>query len=93
MFLPMTTDALKREIKQLLVESLNLPGVRPDEIDDDTPIFQNSLLGLDSIDALEIIVALQRKYGVHIDDQNLAREVLRSVSTIAAFVSARENPA
>ena len=85
---------LKREIKELIIGTVSIADVGADEIADDAPIFGNDLLGLDSIDALEITVALQKKFGVHIDSQNLAVEILQSVNTIAAFVeSSRQGEA
>jgi acyl carrier protein len=79
------TTELKREIKVLLIESTKIPGITPDDIVDDAPLFGEGL-GLDSIDSLEIVLALQQKYGVRIDDQNPARFILQSVNTIADFV-------
>ena len=79
------TTELKREIKVLLIESTKIPGITPDDIVDDSPLFGEGL-GLDSIDSLEIVLALQQKYGVRIDDQNPARFILQSVDTIADFV-------
>lgn len=81
------TPELKAEIKSLVLETLNVTGVSPEEIDDSVSLFEQPALGLDSIDVLEIVVALQKRYGVHIDDQNLARTVIRSVETIAEFVA------
>lgn len=76
---------LKREIKVLIIETSKIPDIQPEDIVDDAPIFIEGL-GLDSIDSLEIVMALQRKYDVHIDNQNNARFVLQSVDTIADFV-------
>jgi acyl carrier protein len=77
----------KKELKQLIIQSLKASYVTPDDIDDDEPLFsENCVLALDSIDSLEIIVAIQRKYNVRIDDQNLARSVLFSICTIAEFI-------
>ena len=86
----MDSDAktLNREIKRLIIDALKISGVAPEEIQDDAPIFGNPQLGLDSLDAVELFVALQKTYGVKIDDQNLARDVLQSVGHIAAFVRA-----
>jgi len=86
----MDSDAktLNREIKQLIIDALKISGVSPDEIEDGAPIFGNPQLGLDSLDAVELFVALQKTYGVKIDDQNLARDVLQSVDRIAEFVRA-----
>jgi acyl carrier protein len=82
----MPTPELKQEVKQLIIDSLEIPDVTPEQIDDTAPIMMDNLLALDSVDALELVVALQRKYGVRIDDQNLARNVLHSIDTIAEFV-------
>jgi acyl carrier protein len=81
-------QALKREIKQLLIDSLKIADVTPEQIEDAAPIFGNPQLELDSLDAVELFVALQKRYGVKVDDQNLARDVLQSVDRIAEFVGA-----
>lgn len=79
---------LKQEIKELIIESLKIPDITPDEIEDSASLFEeNNVLQIDSVDALEIVMALQRKYGVHIDDQNLGRFIIKSVDTIAEFVA------
>jgi len=80
-------NELKTEIKQLIIDSLKIPDISPEDIDDYTPLFSpENILQLDSIDSLEIIIALQQKYNVRIDDQNLARSILESVQSIAEFV-------
>lgn len=82
------TEELKQEIKELIIESLELPDVAPDEIQNTVPLFgEESNLGLDSVDALEIVMALQEKYGVRIDDKNQSRFILESINTIAEYVS------
>jgi acyl carrier protein len=81
------TENLKAEIKKLIVETLNLKDVNPDEIVSDKPLFGgDNSISLDSIDAIELIMAIQRTYSVRLDDQNLARNILFSVDTIADFV-------
>lgn len=86
----MTTDEkikLKREIKDLIIEKLKITHVTADEVPDDASLFgQDNPLGLDSIDAIEIILALQQTYNVRIADQNLARVILESVDSIADFL-------
>ena len=78
---------LKTEIKNLIMETLGITGINPADIDDEKPLFGgDNALTLDSVDALEIIMALQRKYRVRIGDQNLARNVIRSINDIAAFI-------
>jgi acyl carrier protein len=77
--------ALKQEIKVLIIEATQIPEVAPEDIIDDAPLFGEGL-SLDSIDSLEIVLALQNKYGVMINDQNLARVILQSVNTITDFI-------
>ena len=82
------TKELKREIKELIIESLKLADVTPEDIQDSASLFEeDNALQIDSVDALEIVMALQRQYGVHIDDQNLGRFIIKSVDTIAEFVA------
>lgn len=87
------SQELKREIKQLILETLNIKNIKPEDIDDAVPIFsKDSVLGLDSIDGIELIMAIQKKYAVRIADQNLARNVLESVNSIAEFVERERKP-
>jgi acyl carrier protein len=75
-------------IKRLIVESLNLEGMEPEMIEDETPLFGEGL-GLDSVDALELVVALEKEFGIKIKSQEIGREVFSSVSTLAEFIGAR----
>ncbi|HPT04726.1 MAG TPA: phosphopantetheine-binding protein [Bacteroidales bacterium] len=85
--MPENSTPLKVEIKQLIIDTLKIQDVKPEDVPDDAPLFgTDNVLGLDSIDALEIIMALQRKYNVRMDDQNLARFILTSINTIAEFI-------
>ncbi len=82
------TPELKHEIKELIIEALKLPDVTPEDIDDAASLFEgDNSLQIDSVDALEIVMALQRKYGVRIDDKNPGRFIIKSVDTIADFVA------
>jgi acyl carrier protein len=85
-------EQLRREIKELIISSLNLEGMSPDEIVDDAPLFQEGL-GLDSIDALELAVAIERKYRVTIPDEAVGKKVFSSVSALAQYVSENRPPA
>lgn len=78
------TDLLK-EIKEKLVETLKLADVQPEEIGDDEPLFGEGL-GLDSIDGFELVVMLQRDYGVKIGSKELGPRVFASVRLVADFV-------
>ena len=79
---------LKFEIKKLIMETLNIIDIDPENVDDEKPLFgSDNALTLDSVDAIEIIMAIQRTYGIRIADQNLAREVVRSINSIATFIT------
>jgi acyl carrier protein len=81
-------DQLKHDIKQLIIDTLNIQDVKPEDVPNDAPLFgDNNPMGLDSIDGIEIIMAVQRKYTVRMDDQNVARFILESINTIADFVT------
>jgi acyl carrier protein len=80
------SDALHVEIKEAIVRSLRLP-MKPEDIGDETPLFDEGL-GLDSIDVLELVLELERSFGVTIADQDTGVKVLRTVDTIAAYVAA-----
>ena len=81
------TQALKFEIKELILETLGITDVKLEDIDDEKPLFgSDNALTLDSVDGLEIIMALQRKYQVRIGDQNLARSIILSINSIADFI-------
>lgn len=79
---------LEENMKRLIVESLMLDNVRPEEIDSAAPLFGTGL-GLDSIDALELAMAIERRFGVKLraDDEN-NRAIFASVRTLAAHVAA-----
>ena len=84
---------LKTEIKMLIMNTLNITDVKPEDIDEETPLFGGgNALTLDSVDALEIIMAIQRNYQIRIADQSQARYTLRSINSIAEFIeSERKN--
>ncbi|MGD0538925.1 MAG: phosphopantetheine-binding protein [Verrucomicrobiota bacterium] len=83
-----SSDPLKAEIKQLLVANLMLQ-VSADQIGDETLLFGPGGLGLDSVDALQVVVALDKDYGLKIPDPATAKRVLQNVSTIAVAVAER----
>ena len=81
------TATLKRDIKQLMVENLMLQ-TSAEEIADDLPLFGPGSLGLDSVDALQLVVALDKNYWLKIPDPEAAKKVLQSVNTIVAALEA-----
>ena len=79
------TDELKRQIKEMMVTELMLQQ-SADDIADDAAIFRPEGLGLDSVDALQLVVALEKKFGLKLPDADAARNVLRDVNSIAAAI-------
>ena len=83
----MGTETLHNELKVMIIETLDLEDIGPDDIDDSAPLF-NDGLGLDSIDALEIGVALQKRYGIKLDpDSDDVKEHFASIVALARLVS------
>ncbi|WP_432668907.1 phosphopantetheine-binding protein [Pseudomonas umsongensis] len=81
---------LNREIKDLIIEALGLEDISADDIDDQQPLFGEGL-GLDSVDALELGLAIQKKYGIKIDaDAKDTRNHFSNVASLAAFVTAKQ---
>jgi len=78
----------EQALKELIIEALNLEDLAPDDIDSEAPLFGDGL-GLDSIDALELGVAVRRKYGVNFDvDSEEIRDHFASVASLARFITA-----
>jgi len=85
----MSTAALHEELKILMIETLDLEDIGPDDIDDEAPLF-NEGLGLDSIDALEIGVALQKRYGIKLDpESDETKQYFTSIADLARLVASR----
>jgi len=78
---------LKNQLKEQIIKALNLDGVQPSDIVDDAPLFGQGL-GLDSIDALELIVLLERNYGIRIRDPKQGKDVFASIDAMAEYVAA-----
>jgi acyl carrier protein len=82
----MDNTALKQDIRKLMVENLMLQ-IGPEEIGDDQPLFGPGSVGLDSVDALQLVVALDKTYGLKIADPEAAKKILQSVNAIADAVA------
>lgn len=83
----MDTAVLTQELKSLIVSALNLEGKSASDIDANAPLFGEGL-GLDSLDALELAMAVEERYGVRLPDGEAAKPVFASVASLAAFVAA-----
>ena len=84
------TGTLEDQVKAAIVRCLRMP-IKPDEIQAEMPLFGEGL-GLDSIDALEIVLELQRSFGVVVSDEQMGQRVLRSVRTIVDFIDSTRVP-
>ena len=82
-------EELILDLKGQLIEVLNLEGMKPEEIDADAPLFGEGL-GLDSIDALELIVLMEKKYGVKLANPSEGKAVFKSLRTMAEYIEAHK---
>jgi len=82
-------DKLIEELKVEIIEALNLEDMEPEDIDIDEPLFGDGL-GLDSIDALELIVLLEKNYGIKIEDPKKGKDIFASVKTMAEYITAHK---
>ncbi len=80
---------IKEKLKQVLIEELNLEDFEPGEIEDDAPLFGDGL-GLDSLDAVELVVVIQKHFGVEIKDMEEGRPALQSINTLAAYIEEKQ---
>ena len=79
----------KEELKKIIIEELFLEDITPDEIDDNAPLFGEGL-GLDSLDAVELVVIIQKHYNVEIKDMDEGRVAFESVNSLASFIEERQ---
>ncbi len=86
----METEDVCRRFKQLLVEHLGLEDLKPEEITDEEALF-GGRIGLDSLDAVEIVVILQRHFGVELGESDNPRDVLRTTDSIARFIEKKRS--
>ena len=79
-------DNLKQELKEMIVEELKIPDVRPQDIKDAEQLFGDGL-GLDSLDAVELVVLVQKKFGVQIEDMEEGKKAFVSIEALAKYIT------
>lgn len=83
-------EEIIEKLKSQIIEALNLEDLQPEDIDPDKPLFGAEGLGLDSIDALELILILERDYGIKLSKHGEGKEVFSSVRTMAEYIIAHK---
>jgi acyl carrier protein len=83
--------ALYEYLKKMIIETLNLEDVTVEEIDDDAPLFREGL-GLDSIDALELVVAIEKAFNIIIEDEDVGKRAFASINVLAKFIQEQYKP-
>jgi len=73
--------------KQVLIDALNLEDMTPDDIENDAPLFGDDGLGLDSVDSIELVLAIEKEYGVKITDSTLYETIFSSVKNLLAYIN------
>lgn len=82
----MTNEECRKSLKIHIVEDLRLGDVEPASIDDNSPLFGDEGLGLDSLDAVELVVLIEKRYGVKITNAEEARTVFETIATLAEYI-------
>lgn len=80
---------IKSDLKKYLIDDLHLEDVNPQDIADEAPLFGDDGLGLDSLDAVELVVLLQKRFGVLIKDMDEAKAAFASIDSLSEFICAR----
>ncbi|MFO7762001.1 MAG: acyl carrier protein [Thermodesulfobacteriota bacterium] len=81
-------DDLKKQLKGIIVKDLKLTGITPEKINDNDSLFEEGL-GLDSLDAVELVVLIQKNFGVRIEDMDEGRKAFTSINALASFIEER----
>jgi acyl carrier protein len=74
------------ELKQMIVTTLNIEDVRPEDIDDDAPLFGDDGLGLDSVDALQLVIQIEKNYNIMIENEEVGMRAFASINALARFL-------
>lgn len=82
---PQNLEQIRKTLKEMIVKDLSLEDIKPEDISDDEILFGEGL-GLDSLDAVEIVVLLQRNFGLEVKDMEKSKEIFYSIDTLARYV-------
>ena len=84
----MTTERMitNLELKEMIVTTLNIEDVRPEDIDDDAPLFGDEGLGLDSVDALQLVIQIEKQYKIMIENEEVGLKAFASINALARFL-------
>ena len=85
----MHETSLREQLKKIIIEELNLEDIDVADLNDNDPLFGDEGLGLDSLDAVELVVLIQKHFDVEIKDMEEGREALASISSLADFIETR----
>lgn len=80
---------LKQQVKEMIIQRLKLEGMKPDDIDDAAPLFGEGL-GLDSIDALELVLAIEQTFSVKIEDEASGMKAFRNLESLVSFIAEKK---
>lgn len=84
-------DSIKLKLKESIIDTLSLEDITPDDIDDDSPLFVDGL-GLDSVDALQLIMMLEEEFGIGFENDSQSREHLKSINTLVKLIYEKQQP-
>lgn len=87
--MPMDRVITNLELKQMIVTTLNIEDVRPEDIDDDAPLFGDAGLGLDSVDALQLVIQIEKNYHITIENEEVGIQAFASINALNRFLQGK----